>query len=83
MLPRHVPGDLAALQHALASVRKLDLQALDYPLPGADPARRQANGLSPLEETLKELEEVLPSWSNNLSSNYFSHARSFAINIGE
>ena len=36
-----------------------------------------------LESFLRELERLLPSWSNNLSSRYFSHARTLPITIGQ
>jgi hypothetical protein len=35
-----------------------------------------------LDRLLQDLEELLPSWSNNVSNTYFSHARTFAITIG-
>ena len=31
---------------------------------------------------MKTLENLLPSWSDNLSNMYFSHARTFSISIG-
>ena len=34
-LPRHSPDDLEAMQHAIALLRGLDLQTLDFPLPGS------------------------------------------------
>jgi hypothetical protein len=36
-----------------------------------------------LDRYLAELEGLLPSWSNNLSSRYFSHARTLPITMGQ
>jgi uncharacterized circularly permuted ATP-grasp superfamily protein len=81
-LPRHLPSELQAMQDALALLRGFDLRKLKYPLPGA---LRVANGtdrLSQLERFLRGLEKLLPSWSNNLSSRYFSHARTLPVTMG-
>ena len=79
-LPRHVPADLFAMQHALRSLRSIDLQEIRYPASGKD--GRGRNGLTRLSRYLKELDNLLPSWSNNLSSQYFSHARTLPISMG-
>jgi uncharacterized alpha-E superfamily protein len=81
-LPRHLPVDLKAMQAALALLRSFDLRKLKYPLPGAA-ATNGSDGLSRLASFLRELEGLLPSWSNNLSSRYFSHARTLPITIGQ
>jgi uncharacterized alpha-E superfamily protein len=81
-LPRHLPADLKAMRSALALLRSFDLRKLKYPLPGAS-AANGSDGLSRLAGFLKELEGLLPSWSNNLSSRYFSHARTLPITIGQ
>jgi uncharacterized alpha-E superfamily protein len=81
-LPRHVPEDLSAMQNALALLRSLDLGKLSYPLPGATPVASAADDFSRLERFLTGLGTLLPSWSNNLSSRYFSHARTLPIAIG-
>jgi uncharacterized alpha-E superfamily protein len=81
-LPRHHPGDLQAMRTALALLRSFDLRKLKYPLPDAA-AAHGSNGLSRLASFLEELERLLPSWSNNLSSRYFSHARTLPITIGQ
>ena len=39
--------------------------------------------LGRLEQFLRRLETLLPYWSNNLSSTYFSHARTMPITIGQ
>jgi uncharacterized circularly permuted ATP-grasp superfamily protein/uncharacterized alpha-E superfamily protein len=81
-LPRHLPEDLDAIHEALNILRNFDLGTVKYPLPGAASASGLANGLSELEKYLRKLEHLLPSWSNNLSSRYFSHARSLPVSIG-
>jgi uncharacterized alpha-E superfamily protein len=80
-LPRHLPVDLQAMRAALALLRSFELRKLKYPLPGA--ATNGSDGLSRLANFLRELEGLLPSWSNNLSSRYFSHARTLPISIGQ
>jgi uncharacterized circularly permuted ATP-grasp superfamily protein/uncharacterized alpha-E superfamily protein len=80
-LPRHVLDDLSAMQEALALLRSFDLRKLSYPLPGAASVAKVADDLSRLERFLRGLEVLLPSWSNNLSSRYFSHARTLPIAI--
>jgi uncharacterized circularly permuted ATP-grasp superfamily protein/uncharacterized alpha-E superfamily protein len=80
-LPRHLPADLKAMRAALALLRSFDLRKLTYPLPGA--ATNGSDGLTRLAGFLRELEGLLPSWSNNLSNRYFSHARTLPITIGQ
>jgi uncharacterized alpha-E superfamily protein len=82
-LPRHMPDDLRAIRHALSLLRSFDLEAVEYPLPGSTAARPSSDERLRLERSLKELEKLLPSWSNNLSNTYFSHARTLPITIGE
>ncbi len=85
-LPRHAPEDLKAMREATDLLRAIDLRTLSYPLPGATAESMAANGaegLSRLERFLRELEILLPSWSNNLSSRYFSHARTLPVTIGQ
>jgi uncharacterized circularly permuted ATP-grasp superfamily protein/uncharacterized alpha-E superfamily protein len=81
-LPRHLSVDSQAMRDALALLRSFDLRKLKYPLPGAT-AAHDPDGLSRLASFLQELERLLPSWSNNLSSRYFSHARTLPITIGQ
>jgi uncharacterized circularly permuted ATP-grasp superfamily protein/uncharacterized alpha-E superfamily protein len=82
-LPRHLPDDLQAMWDALALLRSFDLREIKYPLPGAAASTNRSDSLSRLQRFLKELERLLPSWSNNLSSRYFSHARTLLITIGQ
>ena len=81
-LPRHLPDELQAMRDALALLRGFDLRELTYPLPGAARVANGSDGLSRLERFLRGLEQLLPSWSNNLSSRYFSHARTLPITMG-
>jgi len=80
-LPRYDPTDLKTMQDALHRLRGIDLQAMLYPAP--DKSDRRDAGLRRLDRTLGDLEKLLPSWSNNLSSRYFSHARTLPINMGQ
>ncbi len=80
-LPRPLAGDLGAMRGALESLRRVDLASLTYPLSGKAP--RGGDGFSRLNSFLGELEALLPSWSNNLSSQYFSHARTLPITMGQ
>ena len=82
-LPRHVPEDLRAMQHAVSLLRSFTLQQIAYPLPGAPEHQGHSEERARRERTLKELALLLPTRSNNLSNNYFSHARGMPINIGE
>jgi uncharacterized alpha-E superfamily protein len=82
-LPRNMPEDLQAMRDALALLRSFDLRELTYPLPGASVVADRSNELSRLERFLRDLERLLPSWSNNLSNRYFSHARTLPITIGQ
>jgi uncharacterized circularly permuted ATP-grasp superfamily protein/uncharacterized alpha-E superfamily protein len=81
-LPRHLPGELQAMRDALALLRSFDLRKLRYPLPGAAGAANGKDSLSRLERFLRGLEQLLRSWSNNLSSRYFSHARTLPVTMG-
>jgi uncharacterized circularly permuted ATP-grasp superfamily protein len=80
-LPRYDPSDLRTMQGALDGLRAMDLQAMRYP--AQDKSGRRHVGLRQLDEYLADLENLLPSWSNNLSSRYFSHARTLPITMGE
>ena len=75
-LPRHVPGDLKSIQNAVNLARSFDLQALAY-------AEYNSKEWARLKQRLMELEAFLPSWSNNVSNTYFSHARTVPVSIGE
>ena len=78
-LPRHLPADLQAMQEALSALRSFDLAAMKYPLPARV---RTSNPSVQLDRFLGELGQLLPSWSNNVSSRYFSHARTLPVTMG-
>ncbi len=80
-LPRYDPSDLKAMQDALHMLRGIDLQTILYPAP--EDRKRRDPGLRRLDRYLADLEDLLPSWSNNLSSRYFSHARTLPISMGQ
>jgi uncharacterized alpha-E superfamily protein len=82
-LPRHDPEDLNALRYAIMLLKKNDLAMLDYPLPGADRPVVNREARAQLDRSLRDLEELLPSWADNVSNKYFGHARTFPISIGE
>jgi len=81
-LPRHLPNDLQMVRDALAELRGFDLRKIKYPLPGAPRVANSTGGPVQLERYLRRLERLLPSWSNNLSSRYFSHARTLPVTMG-
>jgi uncharacterized alpha-E superfamily protein len=82
-LPRHSHADLEAMRNALVELRNLDLNAIEYPSMSGVVANKDAEGLPRLERYLRDLERLLPFWSNNLSSHYFSLARTFPVTIGQ
>jgi hypothetical protein len=83
-LPRHMADDLEAMREALAVLRGFNLAELNYSLPSnAFKAKSTISAdLVRLEAFLGGLERLLPSWSDNLSSRYFSHARTLPISVG-
>ncbi len=81
-LPRHAPGDLNAIEHALQLLRSLNLEQLDFPLPGSGRTDSISEGQSQLDQALKFVQTLLPSWADNISLAYFNHARTLPISIG-
>ncbi len=82
-LPRHIPEDLTSMQNAVTLLRSFDLQTFDYPPPASADVEQPSSEWSRLKRALQMLEKFLPSWSNNLSNTYFTHARTLPITIGE
>jgi uncharacterized alpha-E superfamily protein len=80
-LPRHAPADLEAMRKALETLRSFDLRAITYAAPVK--GKRSPERLARLDRYLGELENLLPSWSNTLSSRYFSHARTLPVTMGQ
>jgi uncharacterized alpha-E superfamily protein len=79
-LPRHAASELQTLRDALDSLRRIDLQAIQYPANGTG---RKAHALTEIDRYLTQLEELLPSWSDRLSSRYFNHARTLPVSMGQ
>jgi uncharacterized alpha-E superfamily protein len=81
-LPRHMPEDLSAMRHALELLRSPDLRTLDYPLPVADQPLKHSEDQLELDRVLGFIQELLPSWADNVSNTYFGHARTLPIGVG-
>jgi uncharacterized alpha-E superfamily protein len=81
-LSRHVPDDLKAIQQAVTLMRGLDLEKLELPLPGNNRAATASEGQLQLRHALNFVENLLPTWADNISLTYFNHARTFPISIG-
>lgn len=82
-LPRHAHDDLVAMERVLSSIRSFDLGTLELPLPGAASSHISNLKSDKLSNWLFELQNLLPLWSDNLSNQYFSHARTLPITVGE
>lgn len=80
-LPRPMPDDARPMRQALSLLRSFRLDCMFYALPRI--SEQDLNERIRLHKALQELQNLLPSWSNNLSSLYFSHARTLPISIGE
>jgi uncharacterized circularly permuted ATP-grasp superfamily protein/uncharacterized alpha-E superfamily protein len=83
-LPRYAPEDLSAIRHSLDLLRSLDLRNVSYPLEASSQSN-QSQGDSKtqlkLDQALGFIEELLPSWADNVSNTYFGHARTLPIQI--
>jgi uncharacterized alpha-E superfamily protein len=81
-LPRYAPGDLKAISHAMALLRGVDLEKLDFALPGSGRTDADSEGQLELGHLLRFVQNLLPSWADNISLAYFNHARTYPISIG-
>jgi uncharacterized circularly permuted ATP-grasp superfamily protein/uncharacterized alpha-E superfamily protein len=84
-LPRHHQPDLEAMQIALEALRLIDLTSIQYPFAQTGTRAKaiwRNGGLAALDRFLADLEDLLPTWSNNLCSHYFSHVRTQPITMG-
>jgi uncharacterized alpha-E superfamily protein len=81
-LTRHAPDDLQAIEHAMALLRGMDLEKLDFSLPGSDRTAPNSEGQQELDRLLGFVQNLLPSWADNIALTYFNHARTFPISIG-
>jgi uncharacterized alpha-E superfamily protein len=81
-LARHAPDDLQAIEHAMTLLRGLDLEKLDFSLPGSGRTTPNSEGQLELDRLLGFVQNLLPSWADNISLTYFNHARTYPISIG-
>jgi len=63
-------------------LRALDLEKLDFPLPGRGRTVSNSEGQLELDHLLRFIENLLPSWADNISLTYFNHARTYPISMG-
>ena len=63
-------------------LRSLDLEKLDFPLPGSARKDSASGDNRRLDHSLRFVQKLLPSWADNISLTYFNHARTFPISIG-
>ena len=82
-LPRHNPTDQAAIFHAMTLLRSLDLEKLEFPLPGGGRRAGDSDGQLQIDRALGSIQKLLPSWAENISRTYFDHAHTYPISIGE
>jgi uncharacterized alpha-E superfamily protein len=80
-LPRYDQDDLKTMKDALKVLREIDLQNIQFPAESSTSVSDA--GLQFLDRYLADLEDLLLSWSNSLSSRYFSHARTLPITMGQ
>jgi uncharacterized alpha-E superfamily protein len=81
-LARHAPDDLKAIEHAMRLLRGVNLERLDFSLPGSGRTAANSDGQLELDHLLGFVQELLPSWADNISLTYFNHARTYPIRIG-
>ena len=81
-LARHAPDDLKAIEHAMTLLRGMDLEKLDFSLPGGGRTAGNSEGQLELDRLLGFVQDLLPSWADNISLTYFNHARTYPISIG-
>ena len=81
-LPRHTADDRKAIEHAMKLLRGLNLEELDFPLPGSGRTESSSEGHSQLDGQLHYTQRLLFSWADNISLTYFNHARTYPISIG-
>jgi hypothetical protein len=81
-LPRHDPADQRAIQQAVTLLRGLDLEKLEFPLPGGGLPEGYSDGQSQIDRALGSIQKLLPSWADNISLMYFDHAHTYPISIG-
>jgi len=81
-LPRHSPADQEAIQQAVALLRGLDLERLEFPLPGGERPAEDCDGQLQIDHVLSSVQKLLPSWAANISLTYFDHVHTYPVSIG-
>jgi uncharacterized circularly permuted ATP-grasp superfamily protein/uncharacterized alpha-E superfamily protein len=81
-LPRHSEADQQAIQDALALLRGLNLEELEFPLPGGEQPVAARDGQLQIDLCLGNIQKLLPSWANNISFTHFDHTHTLPISIG-
>jgi uncharacterized alpha-E superfamily protein len=81
-LPRHSPADQEAIQQAVELLRSLDLERLEFPLPGYERPAEDCDGQLQIDHALGSVQKLLPSWAANISLTYFDHVHTYPISIG-
>jgi uncharacterized alpha-E superfamily protein len=81
-LPRYAPDDLKAIERAMTLLHGVELEKLEFALPGSGRTLSPAEGQLELDRLLGFIQNMLPSWADNISLNYFNHARTYPISIG-
>jgi len=81
-LPRHSLADQQAIQQAVSLLRSVDLEKLDFPLPGSGREAEDSEGQAEIDHCLGSVQRLLPSWADNISLTYFDHAHTYPISIG-
>jgi uncharacterized alpha-E superfamily protein len=81
-LPRHSPADQVAIEQAVQLLRGLDLEKLEFPLPGGERPAEDCDGQVQIARALGSVQKLLPSWADNISLTYFDHVHTYPISIG-
>jgi uncharacterized alpha-E superfamily protein len=81
-LPRHSGADQEAIQQAETLLRSLDLEKLEFPLPGGERPAEDYDGQLQIGRALASVQKLLPSWADNVSHTYFDHVHTYPISIG-
>jgi uncharacterized alpha-E superfamily protein len=81
-LPRHSPADQEAILQAVALLRGLDLERLEFRLPGCERPAEDCDGQLQIDRSLGSVQKLLPSWADNISHTYFDHVHTYPISIG-
>jgi uncharacterized alpha-E superfamily protein len=81
-LPRYSKADQETIQQAVALLRGLDLEKLEFPLPGSERPAEDRDGQLQIDRSLGSVQRLLPSWAENITHSYFDHVHTYPISIG-